>query len=100
MFSNIFDALFVLNRDQRTSPWTRGADTPVTDQDDESLVVEPLACYSIRYFSMFFRFYATITFETDIPSQYQQELSNRSVMDKEKNHTIYTVYFNSEMLFI
>ena len=51
----------------------------MTGQDGESLVDESLASYSIRYFSMFFRSYTTITSETDIRSQYQQELSNRSV---------------------
>ena len=58
-----------------------------SDQNGESLVDESLACYSIRYFSMFFRFYTTITSEIDIRSQYQQELSNRSVMDKEKSQS-------------
>ena len=56
----------------------------MTGQDGESLVDESLASYSIRYFSMFFRSYTTITSETDIRSQYQQELSNRSVVDKEQ----------------
>jgi len=55
-----------------------------------------LACCSIRYFSIYVfhilhsgRFCTTITSEINILFQYQQEPSNHSVADKEKNPAIH-----------